>query len=902
MKTVKSNINSGIRTIAGYAVAACAMFIFGVSSASAATFTVSATTDAGAGSLRDAITQANATPGADMIDFSFASGTIVLVTPLPAITETVSIINTGAPGIELNGAGAGPTAIGIWIRASGCVVQGLVINRFQEAGIRIDTGGGNTIINNFIGTNVAGTAALPNFNRGILIVGTTGNFIGNGTVAGRNIISGNSGRGIDINAGGSATVSGNYIGTNAAGTGKIPNNSHGIEIVDSSGSTIGGTTAITRNVISGNDGDGVLIIGDIGLPASNNVVSGNYIGVDSTGGVVLNNTGSGVTVQGSNNIIGGTVAGARNVISGNSVNGVAINSSLATGNIVAGNYIGVGANGTTSIPNVNDGVRFSNNAANNIVGGTDVTVALCNASCNTIANNGVATSITARAGIYADQTSGTSNQFRRNSIFNNGATNANIGIDIGPSGSTANDANDPDTGANNLQNFPALNSANTAGVVGATINSTPNTTFAIDFYRNDAADTAALAEARLYIGTSTVTTNASGNATISFFTTPTTLTAGQFVTATATTTGGGGAQAIGDTSELSNAQAVVAATPGGAAGIEADVAPRPNGDGQILSNDVVQMRRFLNGTDTFDTTVNEYQRADSAPFSSKGDGMILSNDVVQTERYLNGSDPLQTAGGPTTGTFANPAGAVVSGGKASKDATPSVLRVESTKANAGQRVTVNIRIDTVGRESEYGFILDYDQANLSHPVIGAGNAGAKARACNVRVAGRINCSVGSFANNMPGSSSAGIAEAFPGRDNTLITVTFDVAAKASSGVTQLTLSGVNVSDDAAELLMINSTNGSVTIDGPNAASVSLSGIVMSAPGRAVNRARVDLTGGNGQKLVAFTNSFGYYRFENVATGENYTVAASHKQYRFTPRHITVNDAVSDLNFTAEPWE
>ena len=83
---------------------------------------------------------------------------------------------------------------------------------------------GNTLTGNFIGTNAAGTALIctatycGNINRGILIVGTTGHIIGNGTSAGRNIISGNFGTGISITGGGSGTISNNYIGTDRTGT------------------------------------------------------------------------------------------------------------------------------------------------------------------------------------------------------------------------------------------------------------------------------------------------------------------------------------------------------------------------------------------------------------------------------------------------------------------------------------------------------------------------------------------------------------------------------------------------------------------------------------------------------------------------------------------------------------
>jgi hypothetical protein len=538
-----------------------------------AVFIVSNLNDDGAGSFRQAIVDANAASGGE-IRFDVA-GTINLLTPLPAITQTVFINNNNAgstPTVELNGTatqGAGIGSIGLWIRAGFCTVQGLAINRFGEAGIRMDSDGvgtdnGNAIRRSYIGTNLAGDTALGNINRGILIVGTTGHFIGGPDTSDRNVISGNLGRGIDITNGGSSVIQGNYIGTDAAGTGDLGNTQHGVLIANSSGSTIGWLDALNNvgNVISGNTGSGIAILTDFGFTASNNVVRGNFIGTNAAGTSALINNGSGVVIQASNNTVGGTVAEHRNIISGNGANGITLGSNFGTGNVVTGNYIGVGANGTTAIPNNDNGVQISNLAGGNTVGGTTGTTLgatpACTGACNIIANNGSATSNGARAGIYLDITAGTGNAIRPNAIFNN----TGAGIDLGAPGATANDANDPDTGPNNLQNKPVITTANTNEFISGTLNSTPSTTFAIDFYVNIPPDTAATAEGRTYIGSVTTATNASGNATFNFATTVP-LSVGQFVTATATATGTSpfAPQAIGDSSEHSDAAAVVLAPP-----------------------------------------------------------------------------------------------------------------------------------------------------------------------------------------------------------------------------------------------------------------------------------------------------------------------------------------------------
>ena len=804
MKTSKVIKDFGIRTIAGYAFVICAVFILSVYSAKAATFTVSSTNDAGPGSLRQAILDANINAGADTITISVAAfSTITPLSPLPQITDTVNI--GSGTRVTLNGSMAGATAYGLRVSAPNCFVQGFIINSFQEGGIRIDGTANNTSLDGLhIGVNFAGDTAVPNTNRGVLIVGTTGNLIGGFGLA--NVISGNLGRGIEITAGGSATIRGNRIGTSEDGTVDLGNTSHGIQIVNSSGSIVGGTTAGQRNIISGNDGSGVFIVGDINTPASNNLVIGNYIGVDVSGNTELNNNGSGVAIQDRNNTVGGTTVGARNVISGNSVNGVTISTTLATGNTVAGNYIGVGANGTTSIPNVNDGVRISSQAANNTIGGVGVTPGMCNNSCNLIANNGVLTAVSARSGVYVDPTSGMGNRLRGNSIFNN----FGIGIDLHTSGSTANDANDPDSGANNIQNFPVLTAADTNGTVTGTLNSSPNALFAIDFYSNTAAD-GPNSEGRTFIGSTTVITDAGGNAPFNFGTTAT-LAAGQFITSTATTTGGA-AQAIGDTSEFSATQAVAPGT-GGATGLESDISPRMTGDGNILSDDAVQIRRFFNGTDTPNTTPNEFQRADSSPIATRGDGRILSDDVVQTRRYQNSSDTRQSAGGPTV-----PSGGLPSlisdfyklGDESNLfERKGREVRVENASGNTGETVTVNIRVSAVD-EAEYGLILNYDASVLSNPVVGAGNAGASVRACNIANLGQISCSIGGFPKDQAGSSDAAIGEIGAGDNQILITVTFRIATKAQLGKTSLTLSNVNASTDAPKLIIPAATNGIVTI-------------------------------------------------------------------------------------------
>ncbi|MGI8788865.1 MAG: carboxypeptidase regulatory-like domain-containing protein [Pyrinomonadaceae bacterium] len=618
------------------------LFAFSASQVRAATFTVANFDDSGPGSLRQAIIDANNMPNSPVntpdnivIPSTFSDGTIKLMTPLPAITDSVTITSqTTNTRTELNGLatqnGATPS-IGFDIQAPNCRITGFVINRFGDAGIRVgpnaagtSSGDGTIIGQNYIGTAVNGTStncpddaevAHPcgNINRGVWVDGASSVQIGIGTFNNQqaNTISGNFGRGISVNSktmggmtfAGSAIIQNNHIGGTDSfnsPTISIGNSQDGILLAGVSGCQIGGVNPLEGNTIIGNGGSGISIIADVNSPASNNVVQGNNIGYTGGSDRAVGNNGSGIVIQGASNIIGGTTPEARNVIVGNKVNGISINSSLATGNIVQGNYIGISPN-NSSFGNNSNGVQISNFASGNTIGGTTGATLgatpACTGACNVIANNGVDTTAqTAKAGLYLDPTAGNGNAIRANYIYNNGGATG-IGIDLGTPGKNTDDAGDADSGPNNLQNAPVLNNAYQTGFVKGMLNSTPNTNFGIDFYRNDTPDTAADSEGRTYIGSINVTTDGSGNATISF-TSAVTLTAGQFVTATATVLPGSAfsapqASVVGDTSEIS---AAVIVQPGGPTAAAATISGQVvNGNGVGLEGISVRVLDTASG-------------------------------------------------------------------------------------------------------------------------------------------------------------------------------------------------------------------------------------------------------------------------------------------------------------------
>src|SRR5262249_18011547 len=137
-------------------------------------------------------------------------------------------------------------------------------------------------------------------------------------------------------------------------------NGNGIEIV-SSDNTVGGLTATAGNVISGNNNDGVLI--DHG--ATGIQVLGNHIGTNYAGNAAVPNS-IGIEVVGINNTIGGTGRGALNTISGKSKEGVLIDS-IGRGKQVWGNCMGTNAAGTAAVANGN-GIEID--GVGNTIGGT----------------------------------------------------------------------------------------------------------------------------------------------------------------------------------------------------------------------------------------------------------------------------------------------------------------------------------------------------------------------------------------------------------------------------------------------------------------------------------------------------------------------------------------------------
>jgi trimeric autotransporter adhesin len=167
-------------------------------------------------------------------------------------------------------------------------------------------------------------------------------------------------------------VMGCFIGTTVTGDSAAGNGGNGVSIEGKAcDNRIGGTSISQRNVISGNNGYGVMILG---ATTKGNVLQGNFIGTNAAGTAAVGpgNVNGGVIIgTGSHdNTIGGTAASARNIISGNAQDGVTLFGAGTTGNRVVGNFIGTDVTGMAKLGNKSDGVFITVGANNNIIGGT----------------------------------------------------------------------------------------------------------------------------------------------------------------------------------------------------------------------------------------------------------------------------------------------------------------------------------------------------------------------------------------------------------------------------------------------------------------------------------------------------------------------------------------------------
>jgi hypothetical protein len=426
------------------------------------------------------------------IDFNIAGTGPFVISPtsaLPSITIPVVIDGDSEPGSHPNTNGPG--------LGKNTVLQ------IELDGIRAETGASGLDIQNN-GSTVEGLA-IGGFSDGLSIQG-------------------------------SALVEGNFIGTDSTGANALPNQ-NGIVLESSYRVTIGGTAAGAGNVISGNTSAGIVLANGLpflyipelsSLVCSDDLIEGNFIGTSAAGTQALPN-GTGIELKVSDNItIGGTAAGAGNVISGNTSGGIVLSSTAVVegggsidagyfelssqNNLVEGNLIGTDPSGTIPLGNGADGIAI-NGGSNNSIGGTST------GAGNVIAfNGGSGVSVIAlydSSGPNADGPNAINDAISGNSIFGNGG----LGIDLGGDGVTPNLPAGSAAGPNRHQPYPVLTSATPMAVgtlISATLDAAPSTSYTVEFFSNPVADPSGFGQGKTDLGSSVVTTDASGHASFSF--------------------------------------------------------------------------------------------------------------------------------------------------------------------------------------------------------------------------------------------------------------------------------------------------------------------------------------------------------------------------------------------------
>ena len=367
---------------------------------------VTNTQDSGPGSLRAALYYAYDHPGTTVTfnlspadpGFSNSVFNILPTDQLPTLAHGTALdgksqptnANPNGPAITLNGALALNPSVypqGLRLRGTNCTVRGLVINGFAAHGILITGSGatGNVVDGCYLGTDPSGLAAVPSGLTPITLAdGAHDNLVGGTTAAAKNVISGSTYQGLVIRDSGTRynTVQGNYLGLNATGSAALPNAWAGIAIYTGAQSNLVGGAIAGARNVISGNTLQGVTISD--PDTTGNIVAGNFIGLNPAGTAALANGWAGVDVFGSasGNLIGGLATGARNAIAGNGTQGVAVSGEGTDGNLIQGNYLGLNATGTAAVPNAWAGVHFYGGAQSNTLGGTTA------AARNVISGNG----------------------------------------------------------------------------------------------------------------------------------------------------------------------------------------------------------------------------------------------------------------------------------------------------------------------------------------------------------------------------------------------------------------------------------------------------------------------------------------------------------------------------------
>jgi len=462
VKALIAKVSPLILAGGAFALALLASLI-STSSAYAATFTVTNTNDAGAGSLRQALIDANAVSGHDTVTFSIPGAGPHVISP----TSRLALGTTA-------GGNNNPVTV------DGCSQSGSDCSQFPlDLKIQVD------------GTNL--TEVIPaGQTRAIFPLSSLGSVVKGLSVSGgvtNNLAAFGSARialgGIFVNT--NFTLQSSFVGLAPDGT--VSGNTSALTPGTNTKTEdfhIGGSNPGEGNVISGNTTNGLVFpsqpFGNTPI-AKNITIIGNYFGLDPTGTIARPNGGSAIVMNSANGVI---ISG--NKISNSAGHGLTITKS--SGLVIQNNEI---------VGNGNSGINLSSMLTTNPA--TNMTLIQGN-TINGNTNDGIA---------IGANTSDTSSRvaIRQNSIYNNGG----LGIDLANNGVTPNDNLDPDTGPNTITNFPVLTQTAAGTLVEGSYDGLPKQVFTMDYYVNQTADPSGYGEGQTWIGSMNFITDANGHVT-----------------------------------------------------------------------------------------------------------------------------------------------------------------------------------------------------------------------------------------------------------------------------------------------------------------------------------------------------------------------------------------------------
>jgi hypothetical protein len=348
---------------------------------------------------------------------------------------------------------------------------------------------------------------------------------------------------------------------------------------------------------------------------------------------------------------------------------------------------------------------------------------------------------------------------------------------------------------------------------------------------------------------------------------------------------------------------------------EADVAPRPDGNGNGLVNagDVTQVMRFSVGLDKpFQS--NEFQRADAAPRLAPdnvtpllGNGIVNAGDVTQALRYSVGLDGgTVAAGGPTA-----PAAVPAPGEESNVFINDGIQTDDNSELMTAGYTVFATRQSLVGNTLTVAIVLNSDASKT-----GVNSVAGTLRFTPSVISNPTNIRLGSgapansifFPNTTDTANGrlgfnfiAPVNQTVAAGSQTLLLIDFTVAAGAPSSTT------LSFDDSQSqrfvgdvfgnELTPANFPTNTIVLT-PTAGQVSIEGRVLDNTGRGLAGAQVSLTDQNGDVRYGRTNQLGYYQMSGLRSGGTYVIDVTHKRYLYNPQVISINTSVSGVNFTA----